>query len=252
MKIACLQIRVGKSSKAARVERVRRMLCGIRADFAVLPELWNVGYFNFESYRKDAEPLGGRTCGMLSEAARRGRMHVCGGSFVEKSGGRLYNCSPWFGPDGRLAGVYRKIHLFGFKSREKKMLAPGRAVGVFRTAFGKVGTAICYDLRFPEQFRLMAARGAQVFAVAAAWPHPRLEAWRMFCRVRASENQAFLVAANACGSPQCGHSMIVAPSGDVLVQAGEGETVLGSDVDIGQVAALRREFPALSDRVALR
>jgi len=99
----------------------------------------------------------------------------------------------------------------------------------------------------------MVEQGAEMFVVCSAWPHPRLEPWRLFNRVRAMENQCFLVSANSvganCGRAFVGHSMIVDPWGDVVAEGGEEETIVRAEIDIGQVQMARKEFPALAGRV---
>jgi predicted amidohydrolase len=149
--------------------------------------------------------------------------------------------------------AYRKVHLFGYHSKETEILTPGESTTVVRTPLGTLGLATCFDLRFPELFRRLVEQGAEMLVVCSAWPHPRLEPWRLFNRVRAMENQCFLVSANSvganCGRAFVGHSMIVDPWGTVVAEGGEEETIVRAEIDIGQVHTARKEFPALSSRV---
>ena len=123
------------------------------------------------------------------------------------------------------------------------------------TSYGVLVMATCYDLRFPEQFRRMVSRSAEMFLLCAAWPKARAEDWELLCRARALENQSFLLACNTCGT--CGgaegggHSMIVSPEGKILAQAGETEQVLVADIDLSETANFRARFPALRDRVCM-
>ena len=121
------------------------------------------------------------------------------------------------------------------------------------TDFGRVGLACCYDLRFPELFRRMVDQGAEFFLVCSAWPYPRLESWIMLNRVRALENEAFLVSSNCVGITRgkqfVGHSMVVDPWGAIVAGAGDEETVVRAEVDPGMVARVRSVFPPLRDRV---
>jgi predicted amidohydrolase len=158
-----------------------------------------------------------------------------------------------FGPDGGRLGVYRKIHLFGFGEGEPVLMSAGRELVVADTAFGGIGLATCYDLRFPEMFRALLDRGARVVVVPAAWPASRVEHWSVLARARAIENQVVLVAVNTVGEQggkrMGGRSIVVDPRGEVLAEAGpEDETVLVVDVDLADVDRWRAEFPALDDR----
>jgi len=134
------------------------------------------------------------------------------------------------------------------------LLTPGRRVVVADTALGKMGMVTCYDLRFPELFRCMAEQGAEIFLVSSAWPYPRLEHWLMLNRVRALENQCFLVSSDSVGFNQgnqfVGHSMIVNPWGAIMAGGGDEEVIVKAEIDVAEVYATRKKFPALADRVA--
>jgi predicted amidohydrolase len=116
-----------------------------------------------------------------------------------------------------------------------------------------VGLACCYDLRFPELFRAMVDQGAEFFLVCSAWPYPRLESWIMLNRVRALENEAFLVSSNCVGITKgtqfVGHSLVIDPWGSIVAGSGDEETVVWADVDPGKVKQVRKVFPPLRDRV---
>jgi predicted amidohydrolase len=126
-------------------------------------------------------------------------------------------------------------------------------VTVVETPLGKIGMSTCYDLRFPELFRAMLDKGAELFLVTSGWPYPRLEHWIMFNRIRAIENTAFLVSSNCVGINRgiqfCGHSMMVDPWGVILTSGGDEECILKTEIDMGKVAAVRGKFPAVSDRI---
>lgn len=260
MKAALLQLRVcdGETS-ADRWLRVEQMLAGMQGksiDFIMLPELWGVGFCNYDRYVQAAEPLQGQTVFRLAEWARRLHCYIVTGSFVECTpDGKRYNTTAMLDTDGNLIASYRKIHLFGYDSQERVLLTPGTDIQQADTRYGIVGLSTCYDLRFPEQFRRMVDNGAALFAVTAAWPQQRLQDWQLFCRVRALENQSFLLACNHAGScggtVGAGHSMIVAPDGMVLAEAGAEEQVLMAELDLDAVQRFRRQFPALHDRVEI-
>jgi len=253
MEVACIQMAVVEGDKAATLDKALAMLRQARgADLMVLPEIWNLGFMSFDRYREEAEDPDGPTLSALRDAARELKAHIHSGSFVERRGQALYNSSYLISPQGELLANYRKIHLFGYGSRETELLTPGRELVVLDTALGRVGMATCYDLRFPELFRRMVEAGAELFIVCAAWPYPRLEHWLLLNRVRALENQCFLVAANSCGQNQggmfVGHSLVADPWGIPLACAGDDETVLSARLDLDQVEEARRRFPALADR----
>jgi predicted amidohydrolase len=248
-RVASIQLEVTREeSKAERVERAARLVESLdRPDLVLLPEAWNVGYFGFDRYAEDAEPLDGPTIARLSRAARTTGAWILAGSIIERDGDRLFNTSVMLDRQGRIGGTYRKIHLFGYGSREQQLLAPGDAVTVLDTELGALGLATCYDLRFPELFRAMVDRGAEAFLVASTWPYPRVEAWTLLNRTRALENQAWLISANCVGDG-CGRSMIVDPWGTPVAAAGDRATVLVADVDLTAARAARADFPALRDR----
>lgn len=222
------------------------------AEVVVLPEIWTPGYFAFDQYEAASEHSD-TIRDHLSQLAASHGIHLHGGSFVERHAGRLYNLSVMFGPDGGVLAEYRKMHLFGYGSREPEVLSPGTAPKVIRTAFGKVGMAVCYDLRFPELFRDMTDRGAELVLIASAWPHPRVEAWTTLARARAIENQVYVVAANGVGPTKsgpslCGASGVYDPWGVAVARAGDEPTVVTTSIDLSRVADSRGRLRQLADR----
>jgi predicted amidohydrolase len=145
------------------------------------------------------------------------------------------------------------MHLFGYQSLEKRLLTPGQEAIVVSTPWGMAGLSTCYDLRFPEFFRRMVDLGVEIFLVAAAWPLARLSAWTLFTRARALENLAFLFSCNCAGSDAgrqyAGHSALVDPLGNVIAEGDEGECFVSAEVDLSLVNRVRKDFPALEDRV---
>ena len=165
----------------------------------------------------------------------------------------MLNTSIFIDSQGEIAACYRKIHLFGYQSDETQILTPGQDIVVTDTPWGACGFSTCYDLRFPELFRRMVDQGAKFFLIASAWPHVRLEAWKLFNRARAHENLAFLISCNAAGSNDgkqyAGNSMIVDPLGQIAAQGGEQEELVSTEIDPGLVDTVRQDFSALDDRV---
>ncbi|MBV8207742.1 MAG: carbon-nitrogen family hydrolase [Acidobacteria bacterium] len=224
-----------------------------RVQLAILPELWTVGFFNFDQYQAVAETIPGPQSEALAAVAREKRMWLHAGSFIERtSEGTLHNSSLLFDPQGRLVSTYRKLHLFGHESDERSLLHPGEAPAIVATPFGIAGLSTCYDLRFPELYRILSRGGAEVFLVSSAWPCTRPEHWLVLNRARAIENLAFVVACNAAGETRgrrlLGSSLVVDPWGVVVARAGEGEEVLHARIDFGLARRVRQQFPALRDR----
>ena len=255
MLIASIQMAVVEDDKSATIDKAVGLVRKAKgADLVILSELWNIGFMSFERYVSEAEGRDGPTLSTFRDLARELKMHIHTGSFVEEDGGRYYNSSYLLSPEGEILGNFRKVHLFGFNSKETQILTRGEEVVVVETELGTFGLATCYDLRFPELFRRMVEKGTEVFLVCSAWPYPRLEHWVMLNRVRALENQCFLVSSNSVGlnrgSQFVGHSMIVDPWGIALASGGDEEAVVRSEIDLNELKSARERFPALADRQA--
>jgi predicted amidohydrolase len=267
MRVHVVQVAYGDDEPVDdRVARVADLVRAQRgADLVVLPELWAPGGFSYRTWPEHAETVDGPTVSAIAKAAQEIGAVVHAGSLVEtvpagapaaargETGRGLWNTSVVVGPDGVVLATYRKIHRFGFGEGEPLLLEAGEDVVTFRLGDGTVvGLATCYDLRFPELFRMLLDAGAQVVLVPAAWPLPRVEAWTLLGRARAIENQVVLVQCNTGGThagvPMGGRSQVVAATGEVLAQAGTGEEVLVVDLDLRDVAAWRQRFPVLADR----
>ena len=221
----------------------------------ILPEMFATGF------SMDVEKTGGReaaeTEGFLRELASRydctvaaGVVSGVAGDVVGGAGGRFFNEALVVSASGEELARYRKMHLFT-PAGEDEHYCPGDAPVVFDCAGFRAAPFICYDLRFPEVFRRAAGRHADLFLVIANWPAERLDHWETLLRARAIENQAYVVGVNRTGrdprNDYPGRSMIVAPGGEVLAQAGPEECVLSVDLDPAVVERARREFPALRD-----
>jgi predicted amidohydrolase len=225
------------------------------ADLVVLPELWDVGYFAFDRYDAEAQPLDGPTVSMLAPLARELGCHIHAGSVVERTTeGALRNTAVVIDPTGSVVLTYSKIHVFGYQSLESRLLQPGDEVRTAGTPYGRVGTTTCYDLRFPELWRGLVDVGAEIVVVPAAWPAARREHWRLLTSARAVEEQVIVIACNAVGRQGevelAGHSRVVGPWGEVLLEAADDEGIYYCDLDPGVVAATRTEFPVLGDRLS--
>ncbi|MCH5184874.1 MAG: carbon-nitrogen family hydrolase [Oscillospiraceae bacterium] len=243
--------------KRIRVEAVRdilmsREMSGEKPDLIMLPEMWSTGFFSFENYIENSEDIYGETMTMLSEAAKCGKCYLFGGTFIEKSGGKYYNTALLFDRKGDIAAVYRKIHLF---AGEREYLSRGDKISVAETDIGIMGMSVCYDLRFPELYRKMSERGAQIFAGAAAWPFERKDHLCLLSRARALENQAFLffccMAGVNKGVKYSGTSMAVSPTGEVIRTAGEKAQIYTAEAELSECTEYRRKFPVLDDKVII-
>jgi predicted amidohydrolase len=244
----------------ATADRLTREAAAAGAELVVLPEKWSV-LGTPEETAAGAEPFDGPALEWAAAVARELQIDLVAGSIAERTDGeRGSNTSVHFGPDGAARAVYRKIHMFdvevgGKTYRESEHEAPGEEVVVSETAGGvELGLSICYDLRFPELFRILAVRGARVLIVPAAFTLATTrEHWEVLLRARAIEDQAFVIAANQVGEHAPGYrsggrSMIVDPWGIVLAQAPDGETFVIADLDLDRQAEIRRSLPSLANR----
>ncbi|MFE4368532.1 carbon-nitrogen family hydrolase [Streptomyces sp. NPDC056835] len=270
MRASLIQIAVDPyESVDSRRQRAAAMVMEQRgADLVVLPELWPVGAFAYESFADEAEPVDGPTFREMSRAARDAGVWLHAGSIVERASdghapdgyapdkhapdGTLYNTSLVLSPAGELVRTYRKIHRFGFDKGEATLMGAGGELVTVRLPETTLGLATCYDLRFPELFRGLVDAGAETLVVPAGWPARRRAHWTLLARARAVENQAYVLACATAGThagvEQSGHSIVVDPWGEVLAEAGTDEEVLTVDLDPAVVATTRERFPALKDR----
>jgi len=267
MRIHVVQLGYGDDEPVAdRVDRASAVVREQRgADLVVLPELWAHGAFAYRTWAERAETLDGPSVTALAEAARDIGASVHAGSIVERSPGpegkNLWNTSVVLDGDGAVVATYRKIHRFGFGKGEPALMEAGTSIVTCRLPLSEdrpgqgcvtTGLATCYDLRFPEMFRLLLDAGARLIVVPAAWPEARVGHWNLLGRARAVENQCVVVQCNTAGTHagvrMGGCSQVVAPDGEVLAEAERAEDVLAVDVDVAQVDAYRASFPVLADR----
>ena len=255
-----------KDRNLATADRLTRAAAGDGATLVVLPEKFNV-LGTREHHLAGAESLDGPTIAWARTAARELEIDLVAGSIVERRGDRekLANTSVHVGPDAELRAVYRKIHMFdvvvgGVEYRESASEEPGEEIVLSEVADPEEGTVplgmtVCYDLRFPELFRILAVRGARVITVPSAFTKITGRAhWEVLVRARAIENQAFLVAADQIGphppdKESFGGSMIVDPWGEVLARAPDEDCFVAADLDLARQAEIREQLPSLANRV---
>jgi predicted amidohydrolase len=256
MQVIAVQLDIAWEDRQANFHKVRALLNRhtIRPGaLIVLPEMFSTGF----SMNADAvvEPSGGQAETFLSDLAVELDATVLGGVATPGPGGRGRNEAVAFGPTGQVIARYTKLHPFSFAG-EMRHYAPGERLVTFRWGDFTVAPFICYDLRFPEAFRLAVCRGANLFAVIANWPRPRHDHWTALARARAIENQACVVAVNRCGSEPpgvspgngyAGGSLVIGPRGETLAEADESECLLRAEPDAESLVEYRRQFPALKD-----
>ncbi|MFT4945208.1 MAG: putative amidohydrolase [Halovenus sp.] len=254
------KVRVNRDEAVTRVERASTR----GADLVVLPELFTVGYFAFDSYAREAEPLDGETLTALGAAAADHGVAVLAGSIVEDLSASAAagfetpadegyaNTSVFLDRDGTRRSVYRKHHLFGYDSAEQELLTPGESLATVPFEGFTVATTTCYDLRFPELYRRLVEAGATLVCVPSAWPYPRVEHWELLPRARAVENLLYVAAANGVGEFETasllGRSAVYDPWGTQVAGLGDQPGLVTARLDPGAVTRRREEFPALADR----
>jgi predicted amidohydrolase len=260
-----LQSTNDRDRNLAAADRLTRAAAADGAELVVLPERLDLRGTS-KDYAAGAEPLqGGRPLAWARETARELGIDLIAGSIAERREGRerVANTSVHVGSDGQLKAVYRKIHMFdvevgGVEYRESEHSEAADEIVLSETAGGVgLGLTICYDLRFPELYRILALRGARVVTVPANFTRVTGEAhWEVLLRARAIENQVFVVAPGQGRRPgpegdSYGNSMIVDPWGEVLARAdGEAEAFVAADLDLSRQDEIRDKLPSLANRVA--
>ncbi|MDO5115061.1 MAG: nitrilase-related carbon-nitrogen hydrolase [Synergistaceae bacterium] len=254
MKASLIQLEIKENESSEElINRVFGLIDSCRgSDIIVLPELWHIGILSYRTIWNFAEERDGPLMRRISAKARELGAFIHCGSFVHKEGDRIFNTSILFDRKGTDIAEYRKIHLFSCYGREADSFTHGTKAVVVDTEFGRLGLAICYDIRFPELFRMMTlGMGAEIFIVPAAWPYPRAEAFRCLNKVRAMENSAYLLSCNLAGPykhlTMVGESGIIDPWGEMLTEAAEGEGIVHGEASAETVRQMRREFPVFDD-----
>ena len=266
MRVAAVQLNSG-NDKDRNLEVAARLVTEAAADGAqlvALPEKWNL-LGDSAALLQGAEPLDGSTISAARSWARDLGIHLVAGSIAERSDDaeKSFNTSTLIGPDGELEARYRKIHMFdvdvgGIAYRESEQEEPGEEIvtaGLGGALEGMtLGMSVCYDLRFPELYRILAVRGATVITVPSAFTlETGRDHWEVLLRARAIENQAFVVAPNQIGEApphyrSYGRSAIVDPWGVVLAQAPDEQCFIVADLDLELQDRVRGTLPSLANR----
>jgi predicted amidohydrolase len=263
LRVAAVQLNStdDRAANLLQADRLTRAAAADGASLIVLPEKWPA-MGSDEQLRKEAETLEGPTVRWARDIARELAVDLVAGSFLERvpSREKLFNTSVHVDPHGEVRAVYRKIHMFdvdvaGRSYRESELEEAGEEIVLSRTDGGvELGMSICYDLRFPELYRILAVRGARVIALPAAFTLATTrDHWETLVRARAIENQAFVIAANQIGAHPGGNrsggrSMIVDPWGVVLAQAPDGVCRIVAELEIERQDEIRAQLPSLKNR----
>jgi predicted amidohydrolase len=263
LKVAAVQLNSSADQVAnmAVADRLTRAAAADGAKLIVLPEKWTA-MGSEEDLRVGAEALDGAAIVWACAIARELRVDLVAGSILERVPGqvKLANTSVHVDPQGEVMAVYRKVHMFdvqvgGRSYRESELEQPGEEIVLSHTADGvELGMSICYDLRFPELYRILAVLGARIVALPAAFTLTTTrEHWEVLVRARAIENQAFVIAANQVGEHPAGQhsggrSMIVDPWGVVLAQASDTPGYIVAELDLGRQQEIRTRLPSLANR----
>jgi predicted amidohydrolase len=274
MKVAAVQLSstADKAANLAVADRLTRAAAADGARLIVLPEKWTV-IGSGEQLREGAETLDGPAISWARATARELGVDLVAGSIAErrerlenpaslqsKGEERLANTSVHVDPGGEIKAVYRKVHMFdveidGRSYNESELEQAGDEIVSSATDDGvELGLAICYDLRFPELFRILAVRGARVIVLPSAFTLPTTrDHWETLLRARAIENQTFVIAANQVGphpggQRSGGRSMVVDPWGVVLAQAADREGYALAECDLESQHEIRKRLPSLANR----
>ncbi|MBS3872022.1 MAG: carbon-nitrogen family hydrolase [Firmicutes bacterium] len=250
LKVALIQMDIALGDLQANAQKARQLAAGLaECSFILLPELWSTGYA-LDRAHELAEDGTGLCTTVMREIACAKNAYVGGSVLMQREGG-IYNTFVLISPTGQVVATYDKTHLFRLM-QEDIFLSPGDRLVTAQTTHGQVGLAICYDLRFPEVFRHYRNAGTDFNLLVAEWPLPRLEHWRTLVRARAIENQCYLLACNRVGRDQNntfgGHSLVVDPWGEILLEADTTEGVYVVDLETESIMAARSRIPVQGDK----
>ncbi len=257
-KAAVAQINSGSDTEEnlVKIGQCIREAAEREADLIIFPE--HAEYLGMD-YGDHTSPVPGEITRFFASCARKNGIYVhCGTMTEENTEGCLYNTSILFSSRGEILGSYRKLHMFdvaledGPGYRESGEVSPGDDIVLCDTEFGRLGMAVCYDLRFPELFRIMAKQGAGMMVLSANFMEDTGRAhWEPLIRARAIENTCYVAAAGQCGKKDAfvsyGHSMIVDPWGNILSEAGDGEEILYAVIDTDRIRQVRKQIPSLAN-----
>lgn len=264
VRIGLCQMMVIKSTKKENILKAKSMIYEAAdkgAEIVALPEMFNCPYNN-KHFREYAETYpSGETLNMLSVAAKEKKIFIVGGSIPElDEQGRVFNTSFAFDNKGKMIGKHRKVHLFdidikdGVKFKESEVLTAGSDITIIDTPWGKVGIAICYDIRFPELIRIMALKGVKIVIIPAAFNMTTGPAhWELLFKSRALDNQVYVVGVSPARNEKYsyvayGNSLIANPWGSIIGKLDEKEGILVEDINLDYIDEVRESLPLLRHR----
>ncbi|SHH22500.1 Predicted amidohydrolase [Caloranaerobacter azorensis DSM 13643] len=259
-KLGLCQLLVSENKKEniKNAEKMINSAADMGAELVVLPEMFNCPYNN-SYFPKYAESYpDGETIKMLSKISKERGIYLIGGSIPEKDDkGNIYNTSFVFDKKGNIIGKHRKIHLFDIdvegkiSFKESDVLSRGDSLTIVDTEYCKIGVAICYDIRFPELFRLMVLKGVKVIIVPAAFNMTTGPAhWELLFRARALDNQVYMASAAPARDENAsyisyGNSIITNPWGSIVGKLDEKEGILIKEIDLNRIDEIREQLPIL-------
>jgi deaminated glutathione amidase len=260
VRVAAVQLNSNgdKARNLAAAERLVRAAAADGAKLVALPEKWNLLGSGGE-IAAGAEPLGGPSLAAARGWARELGIHLLAGSIAERDEGKVFNTSVLIGPEGADLAAYRKIHMFdveagGIAYRESEYEQAGGEIVSAAVDGLELGLTVCYDLRFPELYRILALRGARLIAVPSAFTAiTGRDHWQVLLRARAIENQVFVIAPDQVGEAppyysSYGRSTIVDPWGVELATAPDGECFVAAELDLAGQERTREQLPSLINR----
>jgi len=255
MKVSVIQMNMRSLESKANFDRaealVRRAVGENGPDVVILPETWNTGFMPAGDLAAACDENAKAVRARFSPLARELNVNIVAGSVSNNRGGHIYNTACVFDRAGACIAEYDKTHPFT-PMGEHEVYTPGNHLVTFTLDGVRCGLLICYEVRFPELWRTLALRGAQVMFLPAQWTAARQYHWETLTAARAIENQLFVVSCNACGERDGtlygGFSRILDPLGAVLAQGGGEEEIVTADLDLSSIAPLRARVPVFHDR----
>ncbi|MCC7553600.1 MAG: carbon-nitrogen hydrolase family protein [Methanobacteriaceae archaeon] len=264
LKLALCQIKVtdDKDKNISKAIEMIKKSADNNADIAILPEMFNCPFENPKFIEYSEEINNSKTLNAISKIAKEKKIFVLAGSIPEKIADceKVYNSSFLFDDNGEIIANHKKMHLFEIDipgkvhSKESDVISPGDKFTIVETKFGKLGIGICYDIRYPELSRIMALKGAKILFYPGAFNFTTGPAhWELLFRSRAIDNQVFTVGVapavdESLSYQSYGHSLLVNPWGEVLIEADENEQLIFQEIDLKEVDKIRKEMPLLKNR----
>lgn len=256
MKISIIQMNTefkDNEKNYIRAEKLIKNAALEKPDVIILPETWSTGFFPQENLLSYSENNAANLKSIFSKLSLENNTNIIAGSIVNKKEDGIYNTCLVFNRKGQNIEWYDKIHLFS-PMNEDKFFKSGNRVATFNIDGISCAVVICYDIRFPELIRTLALRGIEVLFVVAQWPKARVEHWKLLNRVRAIENQIFVVAVNSCGVIDdlkfAGNSLVIDPWGEIIGELSSEEEIKTFEIDIKKVKEIRERMNIFNDRKA--